>query len=80
MLIPESRVTNLIKTFWNVGEIEIVHQDYTILTHRTDKGQLISKCPFAVFKSTKKPKEIFKDFWPSLKKEVKLKNKGTLHH
>ena len=46
----------------------------------TDKGQLISKCPFAVFKSTKKPKEIFKDFWPSLKKEVILKNKGTLHH
>ena len=47
---------------------------------KTDKGQLISKCPFAVFKSTKKPKEIFKDLWPSLKNEVKLKNKGTLHH
>ena len=29
------------------------------------KGQLISKCPFGVFKSTKKPR-FFKDFCPSL--------------
>ena len=35
----------------------------------TDKGQLISKRPFAVFKSTKKPKTFFKAFF-SLKKEV----------
>ena len=28
------------------------------------KGQLISKCPFGVFKSSKKPTEFFQDFWP----------------
>ena len=32
----------------------------------TAKGQLISKCPFGVFKSTKKPMIFFKDFCPSL--------------
>ena len=31
----------------------------------TDKGQLISKRPFAVFKSTKKPTKFWKDFSPS---------------
>ena len=32
-----------------------------------DKGQLISKCPFGVFKSSKKPtKFFFQDFCPSL--------------
>ena len=29
------------------------------------KGQLISKCPFVVFKLTKKPTKLFKDFCPS---------------
>ena len=31
-----------------------------------DKGQLISKCPFGVFKSTKKATNFCKDFCPSL--------------
>ena len=30
------------------------------------KGQLISKCPFGVFKSTKKQRNFCKDFCPSL--------------
>ena len=30
------------------------------------KGQLISKCPFGVLKSSKKPTKIFQDFCPSL--------------
>ena len=29
------------------------------------KGQLISKCPFGVFKPPKKPMKFFKDFCPS---------------
>ena len=34
---------------------------------KTAKGQLISKCPFGVFKSPKKPmKFFFQDFCPSL--------------
>ena len=42
------------------------------------KGQLISKCPFGVFKSAKKTTKFFKDFCPSLLKDVELKkNKGT---
>ena len=32
----------------------------------TAKGQLISKCPFGVFKSTKKTTKFFMDFCPSL--------------
>jgi hypothetical protein len=32
----------------------------------TFKGQLISKSPFGVFKSTKKPTKFFNDFCPSL--------------
>jgi translation elongation factor EF-4 len=39
------------------------------LIYRCAKGQLISKCLFVVFKSTKKRT-----------KEVKSKNKGTLFH
>ena len=31
-----------------------------------DKGQLISKCPFCVFKSTKNQQNLFKDFCRSL--------------
>ena len=37
------------------------------------KDQLISKCPFGAFKSSKKPTKFFQDFCPSLKKEVKSK-------
>jgi hypothetical protein len=36
-------------------------------------GQSISKYPFGVFKSTKKPTKSLKDFCSSLKKEVKIK-------
>ena len=35
-------------------------------THELAKGQLISKCPFGVFKSTKKQLNFCKDFCPSL--------------
>ena len=34
------------------------------------KDQLISKCPFGVFKSFKKPTNFFQDFCQSLKKDV----------
>ena len=37
----------------------------------TDKGQLISKCPFAVFKSTKKPKNFLRPFLASKKRSNK---------
>ena len=37
------------------------------------KGQLISKCPFGVFKSTKTQRNFYKDICPSIKKEVKSK-------
>ena len=33
-------------------------------------NQLISKCPFGVFKSFKKPTNFFQDFCQSLKKDV----------
>ena len=37
------------------------------------KGQLISKCPFGVFKSTNNQRHLCKDFCPSLLEEVKSK-------
>ena len=37
------------------------------------KGQLISKCPFGAFKSTKKPTKFFKDFGLSSKKIKKIR-------
>ena len=40
---------------------------------QSTKGQLISKCPFGVIVSTKVPTNFFKDFCPSLWKEVKSK-------
>ena len=46
----------------------------------TFKGQWISKYPFGVTKLTKKTNENFVDFCPSLLKEVKSKNKGTLYN
>ena len=36
------------------------------MTQLRTKGQLISKCPFGVFKSSKNPTNFFQDFCPSL--------------
>ena len=47
------------EVFSNFPEIE----GHIITEH---KGQLISKCPFGVFKSAKKSGNFFKHFWPSL--------------
>ena len=46
---------------------------YLISLILSPQGQLITKCPFGVFISTKKPRNFFKDFCTSLKKEVKSK-------
>ena len=65
---------NLNSVLKNVG---ILHNNDVIDNHqgnllkgmdnKTVKGQLVSKCPFGVFKSTKKTNEVFfKDFCPSL--------------
>ena len=44
------------------------------------KDQLILKCPFSVIVWTNTPTNFFsQDFCPSLKKDVKSKNKGTLY-
>ena len=46
------------------------------------KGQLILKCPFGVFKSSKKPTKIFPGFLSALASEKRSnqKTKGTLYH
>ena len=45
------------------------------------KGQLILKCPFGVFKSSKKTNEIFSRISGlASKKGSSQKNKGTLYH
>ena len=38
----------------------------SVAGNSSGKGQLILKCPFGVFKSTKKPTNFYKDFCPSL--------------
>ena len=43
-----------------------------------DKGQLILKCPFGVFKSSKKLFSRISDL--ATKKSSNKKNKGTLYH
>ena len=44
------------------------------------KGQLMSKCPFGVFKSSKKPMTFFSRISAlSSKKSSNIKNKGTLY-
>ena len=51
------------------ANVEIIEEEAM-----TAKGQLISKCPFGVFKSSKKNQQIFfQDFCPSLYKEDKSK-------
>ena len=45
------------------------------------KGQLISKCPFGVFKSSEKPTKIFSRISAlASKKRSNQENKGTLYH
>ena len=45
------------------------------------KGQLIPKCPFGVFKSTKKPTIFRKNFCPSLLRKIRaLYTRSTLYH
>ena len=39
---------------------------------KSTKGQLISKCPFGVFKSSKIQQKIFQDFCPSLKRVMSI--------
>ena len=48
---------------------------------RLGKGQLILKCPFGIFKSSKKPTKFFIGFLPKPLKRCQIKkNKGTLYH
>ena len=52
-----------------------------LVSHVISKVQLIWKCPFDVFKLTKKTNEIFvKIFALASKKRPNQKNKGTLYH
>ena len=44
---------------WCKKEGESISAGDVLCEIQTDKGQLISKCPYVVFKSTKKTNEIF---------------------
>ena len=52
---------------WVVWAIRAVREKFA-------KGQLISKCPFGVFKSPTKPTNFFRDFWPASEKRSKQKS------
>ena len=44
----------LFHDFYHVVPIKLMTMHYSILYVQLDKGQLISKCPFGVFNSSKK--------------------------
>ena len=53
----------------------------TVIRWSAAKGQLISKCPFGVFESSKNHNEIFSRISAlASKKRSNQKNKGTLYH
>ena len=49
-------------TFYSLARLQ--EQETIIIDFEGPKGQLISKCPFGVFKSPKKPTKFFPGFLP----------------
>ena len=52
--------------FGSDTEVNITILNVNDMRPQFAKGQLISKCPFDVFKTPKKPRKKFQDFYPSL--------------
>ena len=78
-LSPTMTEGTLVK--WCKKEGESISAGDVLCEIQTDKGQLILKCPFVVFKSTKKNNEIFVMISAlASKKRSNLKNKGTIYN
>jgi hypothetical protein len=61
----EEEFKTKLDTLYASGADEVVFQALQVSWYSTE-GQLISKCPFGVFKSTKNQQKFYKDFCPSL--------------
>ena len=76
-LSPTMTEGTLVK--WCKKEGESISAGDVLCEIQTDKGQLVSKCPFVVFKSTRKTNKSFvKISALASKKRSNQKNKDTL--